>query len=233
MAKKRFQSANEYDMGIPIQKPRESDEHYYFRLARSANTRLGLIESYVRKNDELKDIIHYAYKDAMYDIKNDGVGKGNRFFEKAPKKKDSDETNQRQLRKQINAVLRFLRKPSSKKSTTIQVYKKRAKTINEKYGYQINPETGKREKRKDWKNLTWQDMAHYYHSDIEQQMKDAGIGSDTRLRALGAVHRIGRNPDKIKEAIKGNIRLSKDDAVNQAAKKMLELGMDPKVIFSR
>ena len=53
------------------------------------------------------------------------------------------------------------------------------------------------------------------------------------MRALGAVRRISKNPKQIREAIKGNVRLSKDDAVNEAAKKMLEFGMDPETMFRK
>ena len=92
--------------------------------------------------------------------------------------------------------------------------------------YDSGGEDGKRHRRKDWQNLTWEDMARYYEQD-EATTSDQKYGSKTEVRALGAIKRIGNDPDKIREAIKGNLKLSNDDAVNKAAVYMLQNDMIP------
>ena len=167
----------------------------------------------------------YAYRNAQYDIKKiTGSESASRFDYNIPLTK-SGEVNQTELQRRINSAKRFLESPSSTKTGLKSVYEHRARTTNQRYGWEIG-EDGKRHRRKDWQNLTWEDMARYYEQD-EATTSDQKYGSKTEVRALGAIKRIGNDPDKIREAIKGNLKLSNDDAVNKAAVYMLQNDMIP------
>lgn len=218
----------DYDMTVRDQMPFESDIDYYKALARQANARLTRIEN-AASDPRYSNMSKYAYRNAQYDIhKITGSDANTRFDYNIPETK-AGEINKTELHRRLNAVQKFLESPSSTKTGLKAVYEKRAQTINQKYGYYTGAD-GKRHKRGDWKNLTWEDMAKYYESDIAQQ-EDKTFGSKTELRALGAIKRVSNDPDKIRKALEGNQVLSNDAAVNAAALKMLENGLDPSEIF--
>lgn len=223
-----MQRKYEYKGGAREQSPFESDVDYYKALMRQANARMTRIEN--NTDPRYESMKKYAYRNAMYDIKQfSGNRKDNRFTADIPLTK-AGTVNQNELHKRISAAKRFLDSPSSTKSGIRAVYEHRAKTVNQRYGYEIG-EDGKRHRRKDWKNLTWEDMANYYDSDIAEQ-NDQRYGSKTEVRALGAIKRIANDPEKIKNAIAGNLKLSESDAINKAAVEMLRNGLDPGKVFT-
>lgn len=229
MARRRYTTKHDYNMDVREQTPFESDIDYYRSLARQANARMSRIENAASKGDQMaKNMLKYAYRSAQYDIHQiAGADTANRFSMDIKETK-SGEINQRALHKSINAVKQFLEAPSSTKTGLKAVYEQRARTINQRYGYEIGPD-GKRHRRKDWKNLTWQDMAKYYESDRAAK-DDSGYGSSTEVRALGAIKRIANKPELIKQALKGNYKLSNNDAINKAANLMIQNGLDPAIL---
>ena len=232
MANKKFEFRHKYNTRMPVQGSNESDYQYYQRIAGIANGRLELIEKYHREGGEFADMINYAYRNAQHDMKQKGIGSNNRFNETIQLKKDnSGDVNTRKLHQAINAVESFLSKPTSLKSATKAVYQKRASTINQKFGYYYD-ENGKRHKNKEWKKVTWDEMARYYQSDLSTLIAGKTSGSDTVIRDLGAIRRIAKNPDEIKRATEGHLKLSESDAVAQAAKLMLQNGLNPEELFN-
>lgn len=165
--------------------------HYYRRLAKVADQRLVRLER-LSQQKNYGNAKQWAYARAQRDIKA-WTGEGsNRFNTKPPE-------NVNQLKAKINDIKTFLESASSTKRGITEVYKKRADTINNKYGT----------------NFSWQDMANYFRGGKAE--KDAKkFGSKTALKIIAVVQ---RNKDAIVQAIKKNKEINivtdPDDAVNK------------------
>lgn len=159
------------------QKPGESLEKYYRRLAKTADQRLVRLESY-EHDKYFKTATLWAYAKAQKDIQkwqNKGPDAKQLRFNTAPPKGGE------QLIAKINDIKAFLESPTSTKQGIINVYKKRADTVNKKYGTKF----------------TWQQLAKYYESEDNEKW-DAKFGSKTALRTLGYIQ---KNKSKILDAI--------------------------------
>lgn len=162
------------------QKPGETLERYYRRLAKTADQRLVRLEKY-EKETYFKTATLWAYARAKKDIekwtpKNAKVTEY-RFNIKPPEKTED-------LLAKINDIKTFLSSPTSTKKGITEVYKKRAETFNKKFETQF----------------TWQQLAKYYESGINE-IWDAKFGSDTALRTIGQIQ---KHADQIKKAIADN-----------------------------
>lgn len=148
----------------------------YKKLARKADSRLRAIEKYA-KQKYYTGIERYAYARAMRDTELwSGSGK-KRFDTKPP---DSLQG----IRAKINDIKTFLESPTSTKAGVIEIYKKRADTINKEYGT----------------NLTWQEIADYYTSTAHERAAEL-YGSKTELMVFASeINKV--DPDKIKLSLK-------------------------------
>ena len=191
----RKATARKYDMNVREQRAGESDLAYFRSLAKMADSRLKRLESY--KDDEnFKGVLQYAYSNAMYDIRAlTGDPEATRFNRVPAKNKDGS-INQRSLHAKINAVKRFLESPTSTKTGVTKVYKQRADTVNRRYGT----------------NFSWQELAAYY-SKASNEAFDNEYGSKTMVRVLGAMRRIGDDPERIAAAAAGDFKISDDEKV--------------------
>ena len=163
------------------QKPGESLEKYYHRLAKAADQRLVRLESY-EHDKYFKPATQWAYSRAQHDLQKwTGKGPGAkklRFNTAAPK---GDE----QLISKINDIKTFLSSPTSTKQGIINVYKTKANTVNNKYGTKF-----------DWKAL-----AKYYDSG-QADLWDSKFGSKTALRTIGEIQKKGKQViEEIKQAV--------------------------------
>ena len=154
-----------YDVG---QKPGETLEKYYRRLAKTADQRLVRLEKYEQQT-YFKTATKWAYAKAVKDIKKwmpkDAKVTEYRFNIKPPTKTED-------LLAKINDIQTFLESPTSTKKGITEVYKKRADTVNKKFGT----------------NFTWQQLAKYYDSGMAE-VWDAKFGSDTALRTIGQLQK--------------------------------------------
>lgn len=160
------------------QKPGETLQQYYKRLAKTADQRLVRLESY-EHDKYFKPATQWAYAKAQKDIQkwqNKGPEDKRLRFNTAPPK------GEEQLLAKINDIKSFLQSPTSTKQGIINVYKKRADTLNRKYGTQF----------------TWQSLAKYYESG-QAEAWDAKFGSKTALKTIAQLQ---KQDKKIKEAIK-------------------------------
>lgn len=163
-----------YDVG---QKPGETLEHYYRRLAKTADQRLVRLERY---GDEefYKTARQWAYARAVQDIKKwrqPGEGMDSFRFNTKPPKDPED------LLAKINDIKTFLTAPTSTKQGITDVYKRRADTINKKYDT----------------NFKWQELAKFYTSGLAE-LWEAKFGSKTALKTIGVLQ---HNKDKILRGI--------------------------------
>ena len=160
------------------QKPGETLQQYYRRLAKTADQRLVRLESY-EHDKYFKPATQWAYAKAQKDIQkwqNKGPEDKRLRFNTAPPK------GEEQLLAKINDIKSFLQSPTSTKQGIINVYKKRADTLNRKYGTQF----------------TWQSLAKYYESG-QAEAWDAKFGSKTALKTIAQLQ---KQDKKVKEAIK-------------------------------
>lgn len=147
---------------------------FYKSVAKVADQRLVNLEGLSKKKG-YKDVLQWAYKDAMYDIHAAYGEKAKRFNRKQP-------DDLRTLQKNLRRVLSFLEKPSSSRQGIDEVYSKRAQTISDKYDV----------------NVSWQNIGDLYMSTLYKKT-DSKYGSKTVLKAIG---RIQANAKQIKKALK-------------------------------
>ena len=173
------------------QKPDETLVQYYRRLAKTADQRMVRLKK-ASQEPYFKVATEWAYAKATRDIlkwipPGDNKSTKLRFNTKPPKGED--------LIAKINDIKSFLSSPTSSKQGIINVYKKRADTINKKYKTKF----------------TWKQLAKYYDSG-QAELWDAKFGSKTALMTIGVMQ---RNKKKIKEAIqkadKKDVRINSKD----------------------
>ena len=158
------------------QKPGETLEKYYKRLAKTADQRLVRLEKLAKQpNYEPAEL--WAYRRARLDITKWNSGKSPelyRFNVNMPKDPEK-------LLAKINDIKTFLTRPTSTKKGITEVYKKRAETINRKFGT----------------IFSWQQMAKYFQSGAAEYW-DSKYGSKTALRVMAVLQ---KNKDKITKAV--------------------------------
>lgn len=147
----------------------------FSKLARQANDRLRALEKY--SNDpRFPNILNWAYKNAMKDIKK-SRGEGKNRFASPGKTRDV-------LRSQISDIKHFLNAPSSSVSELQKMYRDRALKINKKYGT----------------NFTWEDMGTFFEGEQWKKLSKE-YGSKTAVKAVG---KIQQKEEDIKEAIEND-----------------------------
>lgn len=156
------------------QKPGESIEAYYRRIAKVADQRLVRLE-------RLADVPGYgnatqwAYRRAMSDIETWSGEGAKRFNTKAP-------SNLNALRAKINDIKSFLGSESSTKSGITETYKNRADTINRKYGTSFQVD----------------DLAKVFSNGLMKKLEAKGFSSKTILKAIGYIQDNATDKDALK-----------------------------------
>jgi hypothetical protein len=173
----------------------------YRRLAKRADQRLVRLEAY--SHDEgFKTAKQWAYARAQKDIAHWGGGK--RFNTAPPKSKA-------QLKAKISDIKQFLESETSTKKGIINVYKRKADTINKRYGT----------------HFTWENLATYYKSGLAEKMNNS-FGSKTALKVIGTMQKNDKDVIKaIKEHSEKNLQLSDNKIINTKINDFLgENGLD-------
>lgn len=174
------------------QKPDETMVQYYRRLAKTADQRMVRLEK-ASQEPYFKVATEWAYAKATKDIlkwipPGDNKSTKLRFNIKPPEGED--------LIAKINDIKSFLSSPTSSKQGIINVYKKRADTVNKNYGT----------------NFTWKQLAKYYDSG-QAELWDAKFGSKTALLTIASLQKNKKKIVKaIKEADRKDIRIDSNDS---------------------
>ena len=185
------------------QKPDETLVQYYRRLAKTADQRMVRLEK-AAQEPYFKVATEWAYAKATRDIlkwipPGDNKSTKLRFNTKPPEGED--------LIAKINDIKSFLSSPTSSKQGIINVYKKRADTVNKKYGT----------------NFTWKQLAKYYDSG-QAELWDAKFGSKTALMTIASLQKNKKKLVKaIKEADRKDIRIDSKDS--SMIKKTVEMAL--------
>lgn len=184
------------------QKPGESLEKYYHRLAKTADQRLVRLESY-EHDKYFKPATQWAYSRAQHDLQRwTGQGPGAkklRFNTAAPKDPEK-------LISKINDIKTFLASPTSTKQGIIDVYKKRADTLNRKFGTQF----------------TWKSLAKFYDSG-QADLWDSKFGSKTALYTIAEIQKMSdKKIEEIRKAEEKDLREPDAKMVDAMVKKALK-----------
>ena len=184
------------------QKPGESLEKYYHRLAKTADQRLVRLESY-EHDKYFKPATQWAYSRAQHDLQKwTGQGPGAkklRFNTAAPKDPEK-------LISKINDIKTFLSSPTSTKKGIIDVYKKKADTVNERYGTKF----------------TWQTLAKYYESG-QAEYWESLFGSKTALKTIGEMQKKGKTVvEKMRDAENKDLKASDPKMADRMIRRALQ-----------
>ena len=179
------------------------DAYVDYRIkAKRADQQLLRLES-LSWDKHFHGVKEFSYKRAIRDIQSWG---GDKRFNTAPP------VTVTELRAKISDIESFLAKPTSKKSSIVSIYKKRANTINEKYASDFGVK------------FTWQDIANYYESETATR-NDSKYASKTMVRALAVLKGITQKDlEKIEDVNERIQRVSDDKVVNKVAKELLDSG---------
>lgn len=196
MPKKKYKTKYEYKAPKRYdfeQRETETELQYYKRIAKAADQRLVRLEQLSKFDKKhFKGVKKFAYARAMEDISI--YGKGKRFNTKSP-------DDPRLLKEKIMSIRHFLASPTSTKAGIIEVYQKKADTLNKNYGT----------------NLKWNDLANYFGNG-QADKNFAQYGYKTSLYALGLI----TQTDKVIKGIKNNTNITMTGPVTEQAIKMLK-----------
>lgn len=193
------------------QKPGEDLMHYYRRLAKTADQRLVRLEDY---SDQAgyKTATKWAYARAVKDIAkwNKGAkGVKQLRFNTAPP------DNQEGLLAKINDIKTFLSSPTSTKGGITSVYKKRADTVNKRYGTKF----------------TWQQLAKYYESG-QASIWDSKFGSKTALKTIAELQKNKKKlQDDIEEADAKDLKVDNEILEKTVNKALQDNELDIGALF--
>lgn len=161
------------------QKPEETLEQWYKRLAKSVDRRLTRLEE-AAKQPFYEHATDYAYEYALTELHRINGAAANHFETKPPK-------NQRKFDAMINAMTTFLQMQSSTPGGITAAYKKRANTINERYGT----------------NFTWQELNMFMEEEKNLAWLDK-YGSKTVMMSIGQIQKYAK--EVAKEKFEGDVR---------------------------
>ena len=198
--------------------------------AKIADQKMRRLEK-LSTQENYKGVLQYAYARAQRDIK-EQTGKNKkkmRFSANIP-------TTLKGLASYSKDVERFNRSESSTKQGITNIYKRRAETVNIKYGRVEGAKSLKAPKLAGWKDLTWQDLANYYEKEKNTKL-DSKLGSSTQMKVLGRFKRL-ENKDKEQQAkdiqavIDGSKKLSDDEIENTRIQMLAKSGLKPEDLFT-
>lgn len=169
----------------------------YRRLAKKADQRLVRLEAY-QHDKGFKTATKWAYSTAMKDIKRYSGPNARRFNTKPPE-------NINTLKAKIQDIRSFIDSPSSTKKGIVSVYKKKADTINKKYGTKF----------------TWEDLANYYLSGTAEKL-DSKYGSKTALESIGEIQKLRKKEVDLIQDSADKYKVVDDNIVNKAINEILK-----------
>ena len=181
-------------------KPSETNIQWYKRIAKVADQRLVRLEK-LSTDKHFKNIEKWAYANAMNDINRWSGDKATRFNTKPP-------TDNKELLSKIKDIKSFIEKPTSSKRGIVDIYKKRADTINKKQGTKF----------------TWQQIATYFESGLADK-SDKALGSATT--GLAIINELTKKLDDVQQDIETAndkfVRVSGNDAINEKVNEWLSV----------
>lgn len=144
----------------------------YRKLAKRADQRLVRLEK-LSGQKNFKQVKQWAYKNAVTDALIWGADVNRPRFNIKPPTDKNGKPSTIKLQAKIQDIKNFLEKPTSTKAGIIQIYQKKADTLNEKYkNYGLN--------------LTWSDVGDFFESKLYKKLAGS-YGSGTRIKAIATI----------------------------------------------
>ena len=169
----------------------------FYQLSGTAYSRMKELEKWVKKEPEYKDVLQWGYRLGKKAIQRMYGENAKSFRRKAPADKET-------LIKNISEMEKFLSLKTTTKTGVINVFKKRADTLNKNWGT----------------DFSWQDLATFFESS-NYEKNERAYGSDVYLLAIGQIQ---QNEPEIINAIKQkrDINLNiEDGAVSDAIEELI------------
>lgn len=179
----------------------------YRKLAKRADQRLVRLEK-LSGQKNFKQVKQWAYKNAVTDALQWGASVKKPRFNIAPPVDKNGDISPSMLKAKIRDIQNFLEKPSSTKAGIIQIYQKKADTLNKKYAdYGLN--------------LSWSDVGDLFESSLYKKL-DKSLTSGTRIKAIATIKNNELEVLQDFEARKSSHIKTEDDdmIVNAAIKRM-------------
>ena len=179
----------------------------YRKLAKRADQRLVRLEK-LSGQKNFKQVKQWAYKNAVTDALQWGASVKKPRFNIAPPVDKNGDISPSMLKAKIRDIQNFLEKPSSTKAGIIQIYQKKADTLNKKYAdYGLN--------------LSWSDVGDLFESSLYKKL-DKSLTSGTRIKAIATLKNNELEVLQDFEARKSSHIKTEDDdmVVNAAIKRM-------------
>ena len=149
------------------QKPEETLDQYYKRLAKSVDRRLTRLQD-ASKKQFYEHATDYAYEWAMNELHRINGSAARHFETKPPKHAQKREA-------MINIMKKFLTMESSTPGGITAMYKKRANTVNKKYGT----------------NFSWQELNQFFEEEKNVAWLNK-YGSKTVMKSIGQIQKYAK-----------------------------------------
>lgn len=174
----------------------------YNALAKKADRYMRNLEK-LAEQPGYKNVKKYAYAKAEKMIEGwTPPGSKN----KAPRWQRNAPADTRTLKAKIKDIESFIQMPTATKRGIDRIYKKRADTINKKYGT----------------SFTWQELAEFFDSGMPDKTFDK-YGSKTILIAIGKIqHNRDEVVDKLKNHEPVHLKIDDNEKVNYTTKNLLQ-----------
>ena len=144
----------------------------YRQLAKRADQRLVRLEK-LSGDKNFKQVKQWAYKNAVTDAIHWGAKPEHPRFNITPPKTQKGNINTTQLKAKIQDIKTFLEKPTSTKAGIVEIYQKKAETLNKKYAdYGLD--------------LNWSDVGDFFESKLYKKLGKS-LGSGTRIKAIATI----------------------------------------------
>ena len=173
------------------------------KLAKRADERLRQIRDNYSKRKGFENMINWVYKKAMRDIKHWSGNDATTFNQGASK------LSLNQLRAKKHDVEEFLNAPTSKISSTVDLYQRRADTLNERYGT----------------NFSWEELGTVFEDKENNDFYQKG-----GISYVEAVGYMKDNEEALLQSLEDNSRLvikTGSRKANQMARDLIsEYGLD-------
>lgn len=178
----------------------------YKTEAKKADQRLVRLEA-LSHEKHFEGVLEFSYKTAIRDIKSWG---GNKRFNTAPPVKLTE------LEAKLSDIRKFTESKTSTKGDVLKIYKKRADTINKRYGKEFGV------------TFTWEDIANYYE-DEKGRRESMKLASKTEIRVLATLKRMATDKD-IKNIQDSNEKIQRvtgnDKILAHEVKRLQSQGLD-------
>ena len=185
-------------------------------LAKRADQRLRELERVKENDPRFKNILKWAYRKAMRNIRSWSGEDADTFNKGVPRQQTKDFTL-KQLQAKKADVVEFLNSVTSTKRETIKMFKARADKINELYGT----------------NFTWEELGTVFEDKENNEFYQKG--GVTYLQAVSYMKDYEKNITEILETLEDNERIVLRTGNKKANKLGLEIlekyGLDFKDLY--